>query len=539
MRVLSSVCYLLTISYVYGYNENFSNMVKAYEEECTDGQHHYHWYPYDCQKYFSCENGKLEIEDCPSDLYWNEDIKACDVKENVDCSNIKPFPDPDCSNNETAYYMYPYDCQMFYECYGGVLYTLTCPADSLWNDKEKKCDESDNVDCSDIIPYPSSSSSPGPTTQTSPTTTTKATTTTQATTTTKATTTTQATTPTEAPTTSKVTSTTNAPTPLTTPECTYEHQYFPYPYDCSKYYECSNGKAMLMDCPPGEVWNNEVQTCDWPYNTDCVPSPSPNSVTINVELFSSENTMRVVLSICYFYTFISCGFGHNNYINFSNLLKIYDDECTDGQHHYRYYPYDCQKYFSCENGQLELEVCPDNLYWNDEVKACDIQENVDCSDIIPFPDPDCSNNETAYYFYPYDCQKFYECYGGVLYTLTCPDDSLWNDDEKTCDESDNVDCSNIIPYPPSTSSTGKPTSTKTTKTTSSISTTTSAPGPYTTPQCTYEHQYFPYPFDCTKFYMCSNGIAYLMDCPSGEFWDQRILTCDYDSDCVPSPPPSY
>jgi hypothetical protein len=246
MKVLFSFCCFLTIT-SYGLAENvynrFSEMIEVYEEECKDSKHHYHWYPFDCHKYFSCVDGTLQVLDCPADMNWNEAIRACDVADHVDCSNILPYPDPDCSDGENAYYLYPYDCQKFYECYKGTLYILTCPDDSLWNYTEEKCDESESIDCSHIIPSPDTTTSTVPT---KPTTTTAKTTTTT----------------TPKPTTAA---------PLTTPkiECTYDHQYFPYPYDCSKYYECSNYKAILMECPTGEYWNNDAQTCDWSYNVDC------------------------------------------------------------------------------------------------------------------------------------------------------------------------------------------------------------------------------------------------------------------------------
>ena len=45
---------------------------------------------------------------------------------------------------------------------------------------------------------------------------------------------------------------------------------FRHPSDCGKYYECSNGNAMLMPCPPGLYFNTELNVCDWPQNVKCV-----------------------------------------------------------------------------------------------------------------------------------------------------------------------------------------------------------------------------------------------------------------------------
>lgn len=37
--------------------------------------------------------------------------------------------------------------------------------------------------------------------------------------------------------------------------------------DCNKYYQCDQGHALLLSCPPGLNWNRDH--CDWPSNTKC------------------------------------------------------------------------------------------------------------------------------------------------------------------------------------------------------------------------------------------------------------------------------
>ena len=53
---------------------------------------------------------------------------------------------------------------------------------------------------------------------------------------------------------------------MTTPECPKvdpeDHTvFFPHPTDSTKYYECSNGTPILQSCPPGLIWNQELETC--------------------------------------------------------------------------------------------------------------------------------------------------------------------------------------------------------------------------------------------------------------------------------------
>jgi len=38
--------------------------------------------------------------------------------------------------------------------------------------------------------------------------------------------------------------------------------FMPYPYDCRKYFQCSNGQAICMQCAAGTVWNQNLRVCD-------------------------------------------------------------------------------------------------------------------------------------------------------------------------------------------------------------------------------------------------------------------------------------
>ncbi len=59
------------------------------------------------------------------------------------------------------------------------------------------------------------------------------------------------------------------------PVCSDEDRTFPYPYDCSKYYQCASGRPILMDCPPGTHFDRSVNVCNWPDAANCTPIPYP------------------------------------------------------------------------------------------------------------------------------------------------------------------------------------------------------------------------------------------------------------------------
>merc|ERR1712098_210304 len=118
---------------------------------------------------------------------------------------------------------------------------------------------------------------PATTTTTSAATTETASTTTKTkTTTTKpTTTTTPATTTTSAATTEITTTTTKPSFDVVCPDSDDGLALFvPHPVDCSKYYACHGSTPVLMECPPGLVFDPALNVCNYPHPSlvDCPAS---------------------------------------------------------------------------------------------------------------------------------------------------------------------------------------------------------------------------------------------------------------------------
>ncbi len=47
------------------------------------------------------------------------------------------------------------------------------------------------------------------------------------------------------------------------------HVLLPNPKNCSSYFSCVNGLAILMFCPDGLIFNAVLDVCDWPSEGDC------------------------------------------------------------------------------------------------------------------------------------------------------------------------------------------------------------------------------------------------------------------------------
>ncbi|KAI8117988.1 hypothetical protein CVS40_10200 [Lucilia cuprina] len=52
-------------------------------------------------------------------------------------------------------------------------------------------------------------------------------------------------------------------------DCPEEFGYYPHPTDCTQYYVCVFGGALLESCTGGLMYSHELQTCDWPRNVGC------------------------------------------------------------------------------------------------------------------------------------------------------------------------------------------------------------------------------------------------------------------------------
>ncbi|KAL1465154.1 hypothetical protein WDU94_004744 [Cyamophila willieti] len=52
-------------------------------------------------------------------------------------------------------------------------------------------------------------------------------------------------------------------------QCPEEFGYYPHPSDCTQYYVCVFGGAVLESCTGGLMYSHELQTCDWPRNVGC------------------------------------------------------------------------------------------------------------------------------------------------------------------------------------------------------------------------------------------------------------------------------
>ncbi|XP_026478351.1 protein obstructor-E-like [Ctenocephalides felis] len=173
------------------------------------------------------------------------------------------------------------------------------------------------------------------------------------------------------------------------------------PKVCARYYVCAKGYAVQKSCGGSLLWNDALKYCDFPQNVDCGDAAVEKPHVESDEICKDQPN----------------GSYHEDYKN-------------------------CSKYYQCVNGTAKSLTCPNDYLWKDENKWCDFPYNVDCgSRPNPHPAPEslCSGLDGVFLADPENCSKYYICAKGYAVSKACGGNLLWNDAMKYCDQPGNVD----------------------------------------------------------------------------------------------------
>ncbi|CAG9565997.1 unnamed protein product [Danaus chrysippus] len=523
-----------------------------------------------CDKFYQCANGKNVTMNCPAGLLFNPYKQVCDYPSNVKCGDrIIPDPEDEKPDNEDEDCDDPEDekpdnededcdddnnggddngpcncdpdeapaicgkpgsdgvliahehCDKFYQCANGKNVTMNCPAGLLFNPYKQVCDYPSNVKCGDrIIPDPED----------------------------------------EKP--------DNEDEDCDDPEdekpdnededcdddngnddnnggdddecnCVPDeapiicarpgsHGKFIAHKHCNKFYVCTNGRNVTMNCPAGLLYNPYRQVCDYPSNVNCGDRIIPDPEDEKPEEEDDNGNDDDENGPC------NC--------NPDEAPAICARPGSDGvliAHEH------CNKFYQCAHGRNVTMNCPAGLLYNPYKKFCDYPHNVQCNDrIIPDPEePDNGNeddnngddNDGPCNCNPEEapeicarigsdgtliaheyCNKYYICMHGRNVTMNCPEGLFYNPYKKWCDYLNNVKCGDRI----------NPEQDKDTCN-CSLS--------YALITCDSEdtngkivaHEM------CNRFYSCSNYQPIELLCPKGLLFNAEKLICDWPSnvDC--------
>ncbi|XP_036149360.1 peritrophin-48 [Monomorium pharaonis] len=301
---------------------------------------------------------------------------------NEKCPAWDPYP-PLLIFHETS-------CSKFYECRNGQKLLRICSADLYFSKKEQRCVKWELSDCPII--------------------------------------------PTTTPTTIWTTSSTISPGICINGDLT-EHEC-----NCEKFYECSNFKKVLRECPEGEIFNNATKTCQPGDKKNCRVYPVPCITGTNKphecrcqKYYTCKSTDWVLRECIKGWHFdnvtLTCveGTDCNKTHVCSNGDKI-KHECS------------CEKYFVCKNNEWTSETCPKNLHFNPTLKFCTNPIDAGCEDIKP---DDCPRPTPKKWYHECDCRLYYQCVNGKKKLYECNWGFYYDRTNMKCDDATNVkDCRN-------------------------------------------------------------------------------------------------
>ncbi|KAJ8718588.1 hypothetical protein PYW08_002825 [Mythimna loreyi] len=487
-----------------------------------------------CNQFYMCSGGKPVALKCPLNLLFNPAKDQCDWPENVDCGD-RVIPDPESSDSDSSEIRPPGDdvvvpprppgtcncnpeeapsicaaedsdgilvahqnCNQFYKCDHGKPVVLYCFGDLLYNPYTEQCDWPENVECGDrVIPDPDNiASTPGVTNPgvTNPGATNPGVTNPGATN--PGVTNPDVTNPAD-------TAPGNNCDPSEAPAiCAADDSdgILVAHENCNQFYKCSEGKPVVLTCPPNLLFNPNKDQCDWPFNVDCGDRviPDPESADSDSSEIPPPGDDVVVPTrppgTC------NC--------NPEEAPSICAAEDSDGilvAHQ------NCNQFYKCDHGKPVVLYCFGDLLYNPYTEQCDWPENVDCGDrVIPDPEniastpgvtnpgvttpgatnpgvtnpgvtnpgvtnPDVTNpadttpgnncdpseapaicaadDSEGVLIAHENCNQFYMCSGGKPVALKCPLNLLFNPANDQCDWPENVDCGDrVIPDPESSDS---------------------------------------------------------------------------------------
>lgn len=299
------------------------------------------------------------------------------------------------------------------------------------------------------------------------------------------------------------------------------------PEDCSSYIVCAF-KPSIQHCEAGLHYDAKRKVCNWPQYADCKLEPQSNgNEEVVIEPFWPEVLEE---DNKYYSPFMAIDVMSGETID---PMSDYDPQQMVCRHFGAYFlphPKFCRSYFLCAYGHMHKHSCGLGSMWNYKIQKCEISVRAEC-----YQQSSDEGKEIASSIPTTTDNPLMVCYtlaptttDGLPTNTWHPTGSIYNA-TATGSTLTTAMTTATSTTATSTSSTYAPTS-KTSTTTSSVATPTKTPNSLNPLilECPSKNQsYIAHPRDCSKYYMCINGMPVLTSCPVGLFWDSKMEYCDF------------
>ncbi|XP_035711097.1 integumentary mucin C.1-like [Folsomia candida] len=183
--------------------------------------------------------------------------------------------------------------------------------------------------------------------------------------------------------------------------------YHPYPYDCKKFLECSNGVAVGQCCSPGTVWDQSMLVCNHEGSTPCVifttPPPTTTTPTTTTPTTTTSTTTTPTTSTPTTTTPTTTTPTTTTTTKPTTTTPTTTTPttttptttpktttpastttedpitwiCPEGYQGPIAHPYDCHYFYICDPGRRACLIeCSASLYYNPNTEQCDWPNNV-------------------------------------------------------------------------------------------------------------------------------------------------------------------
>jgi len=230
------------------------------------------------------------------------------------------------------------------------------------------------------------------------------------------------------------------------------------PTACRSFFECLNEIPFPRQCDVGLNFNEDWQSCEHPSLAPCSNDDfrCPFSGISRWEIsgsctdynfcFSGQQRIRTCSEGLHFDTSISlCSLKQN--VGCTRDLCPISNDIEDIVYHPS--EEDCEQYYICYNGNLELQHCASGTHWNQERRQCERPEDAQCEINTPEPDPDpvveC-RDEDGFHLVPHPeiCQNYFICSPNIPpYEQQCRDGLLFDAKLLACNFENQATCADV------------------------------------------------------------------------------------------------
>ncbi|XP_014470060.1 PREDICTED: probable chitinase 3 isoform X2 [Dinoponera quadriceps] len=337
--------------------------------------------------------------------------------------------------------------------------------------------------------------------------------------------------------------------------------------ECSKYYECLQGKKILKVCPYRNEYNDRLhfnpalQACAWPDLTICedananqprvCPGDLKRCIGIPDEKYCDryylcdhdrQEVRRCAEGLHFNPATQMCDYPKNAGCEIScvwtccppkgSKVKVrLPHECS------------CSQYYECKDGEYVSESCPKGEHFDNRLKRCRPADEAGCI-VRPMMPPSealvkCPENNAGgavKLSHELDCGKYYECVAGEMILRSCSDGCSFNPLLGACDFPKHIPCNVSRCCSPRAfvvqPATPKPSDENNRRIVDVLPL-------EKDPDCPAEGTVkIPYPTNCTNYYLCENGWKTIHECLWGLYFNPIISECDWPHNeivCNPHP----